>query len=70
MGTTITMEKIRSNYDYIMHDLKMEQLNEGINNLTGTDTLLISILTILVVVSTILGFSLNKLFALTVKIQA
>ena len=36
-------EKVRSLYDYVMHYLKVEQLNKGIINLTGTNTLLIII---------------------------
>ena len=62
-------EKVRSLYDYVMHDLKMEQLNEQIINLTRIDILLIIILIILVVVLIILGLSLKKLFGLTAKIK-
>ena len=70
MGNTITIEKVRSLHDHIMHDLKMELLNEGIINLTRIDILLIITLIILVVVLIILGLSLKMLFSLTANIQS
>lgn len=32
MGNNIVMERVRSLYDSMMNDLKMEELNEGIIN--------------------------------------
>ena len=49
MGSTIVIETDRSLFDYVMHDLKIDQLNAGIIYLTGIDILLIIILLILVV---------------------
>ena len=36
MGNTMTMEGVRSLYDYTMDVLKKEQLNDGIINLDVT----------------------------------
>ena len=52
-----------------MHDLQMEQLNEGMINFTGIEILLVIILIILVVVFIILGLSLTRFFCLGAKIQ-
>ena len=40
MGNIITVEKVRSLYDYTMDDLKMEQLSEA-TILTRVDVMLI-----------------------------
>ena len=60
------MERVRSLYDYALHDLKLEQfnqLNEEIISLTETDIMLIIILIIL-------GLSLKKLVDTSAMIQA
>lgn len=64
MGTRITTKEVSSLYDFVMHDLKMEQLNEGIINFIGIDILLIIIVIILfiVLIILILHLSYKKLF--------
>lgn len=64
------MERPRSLYDYIMHDLKVEQLNECINNLTGIEILLIIMLIIFLVSLIIPGLSLKKLVDMSAYMQA
>lgn len=69
----IAIKKVRSLYGYVMRDLKVEQLNEIIINLHGTDILLITIWIILTYwfyFLLILCISLKMLFCFTVKIQA
>lgn len=54
------MERVRSLYDYTMVSLKLEQLSEGIIDLTDIDIMLIIILIIFIVGLIILGLSLKK----------
>lgn len=65
---TITMQTVRSLYDYAMLGLKMEQLNEGLINLARIEIMLIIILIIFIVSLIILGLSLKRFFDMSAKI--
>ena len=57
-------------YYYTVGVLKLEQLNEGLINLTDIDIMLISILVIFIVGLIILGSSFKKLVDMIDKMEA